>query len=184
MPDHARKGRPKKPANGKGKKGKAAQNNAPRPRLWLMLAAVLIIAGGFGYFLFYIDGSADNAPTATVTKKPVHKAAKPLPKAPTESWQYEKLDQKEIAIDLPQQQENTRPYRLQCGSFKSMAQADSMKAKIAFQGHESFIKVVKGKSTWYQVYLGPFPRKRGAEAVRHKMQRAGLNHCKIFYWEG
>lgn len=192
MPDHANKGRPKQPAKGKGAKngrqgrGKATQTaKPPAPRLWLMLIAVLAISAGFGYFLFYIDGSAETAPTTTqqVTKKPAQ--AKPLPKAPTKSWDYEKLDQKEIEIELPEQEKNTRPYRLQCGSFKTMSQADTMKAKIAFQGYESYIKKVQGKtSPWYQVYLGPFERKRGAEAARHKLQRAGLNYCQIFLWQG
>ena len=185
MPDHAKKGRPRKPVKGRGGKGKQAAQ-APKPRLWLMLIAVLAICAGFGYFLFYIDGSAENPPVNVVkSATPAPTNSRPLPKAPTESWQYEKLDQKEIAIDLPQHPEATHQYRLQCGSFKTLPQADSMKAKIAFQGFESLIKKVKGKSGyWYQVYLGPFERKRSAEAARHKMQRAGLNYCQIYFWQG
>jgi len=184
MPDHANKGRPAKPVKGKGKQ--AVDSATPRPRLWLMLFVVLVMCGGFAYFLFYIQGNAEQTPVAVaVENKPAIVAQKPLPKAPTESWAYEKLDQKEIEIELPNQQHNTRPYRLQCGSFRTLAQANSLKAKIAFQGYVSFIKQAQGKkSTWYQVYLGPFERKRLAEAARHKMQRAGMNYCQIFYWEG
>jgi len=183
MADHAKKGRPAKPAKGKGKQ--AADSGTPRPRLWLMLFVVLAMCAGFGYFLFYIQGSAEQQPAAVMTKKPPAVVSKPLPKAPTESWSYEKLDQKQIEIELPQQQQAQRPYRLQCGSFRTLGQAESLKAKIAFQGYVSFIKQAQGKkSTWYQVYLGPFERKRLAEAARHKMQRAGMNYCKIFYWEG
>ncbi len=184
MADHAKKGRPKKPTRAKGGKAKQA-THSPKPRLWLMLIVVLVICAGFGYFLFYIDGSAEKVTNTPVQNKPSIKQSKPLPKAPSESWDYEKLDQKEIEVELPEQQQNTRPYRLQCGSFKTMTQADSMKAKIAFQGFESFIKKVQGKtSPWYQVYLGPFERKRSAEAARHKLQRAGLNYCQIFLWQG
>jgi len=185
MADHAKKGRPRKPANGKGKGAKAKQAPAQnKPRLLLMLVAILVLCAAFGYFLLHIEGSADNVENQP-TQQPSVKAAKPLPKAPTESWDYENLDQKEISIDLPQQQQSTISYRLQCGSFKSIGQAESMKATIAFQGFESFIKKVTGKNRpWYQVYLGPFPRKRGAEAARHKLQRAGLNYCEIFHWQG
>jgi len=183
MADHAKKGRPRKPAKGKGGKGKKTAT-PNKPRLLLMLGVILLICGAFGYFLLYIDGSAeqtvDTAASSTVTA-PV----KPLPQAPTKSWDYEKLDQKEVGVELPQHQQSTRSYRLQCGSFRSMAQAESLKATIAFQGFESFIKQVKGKkSTWHQVYLGPFATKRAAEAARHKLQRAGLNYCEILYWQG
>jgi len=187
MPDHAKKGRPRKPANGKGNKSvKSTQPpSGSKPRLWLMLVVVLVICAGFGYFLFYIEGSAQTAVNKPTAAKPVPRQTNPLPQAPTKSWDYEKLDQKEIEIDLPQQQHNERRYRLQCGSFKTMSQAESMKATIAFQGFESYIKQVKGKNRpWHQVYLGPFERKRGAEAARHKLQRAGLNYCEIFLWQG
>ncbi|MDP2562516.1 SPOR domain-containing protein [Psychrobium sp. 1_MG-2023] len=193
MPDHAKKGRPKKPNQGKksGTKKAAQAQPSPRPRLFVMLAAVLIISAAFGYFLIKIDGSAETvaiepAPVVTAKPKPAPKQSQePLPQAPSGGWQYEKLDQKEVAVELPEQQESTRPYRLQCASVRSRAQAEELKARIAFQGHESFIKAVQGsKDVWYQVYLGPFDRKRQAETVRHKMQRADINHCKIFFWQG
>lgn len=189
MADYAKKGRPKAPAkktaNGKAK---AEQAGAPRPRLWFMLAIVLIAVGGFSYFLFYIDGKAEQNPVAT-TAKPTKKTEPPtdqLPQVPEKKWQYiDQLRDKEVIVDVPEQQVSTRQFRLQCASYKSLNQADGLKAKIAFQGYETQIKQVRGsKGDWYQVYLGPFDNRRAAEAVRHRMQRARINGCQIYYWEG
>ncbi len=188
MPDHAKKGRPKKPAAKRNTRGKKAQPSGPKPRVWFMLFLVILIAGGFGYFLMYINGSAEEQPVVIEKVKPKKKAIaknKPIPKAPEESWVYESLDKKEITVDLPNDDIKTvnRRYRLQCASFKALSQAEEMKAKMAFMGEEPNIKKVKGsKGTWYQVILGPYDNKRQAEKTRHKMQRANINTCEIFYW--
>jgi cell division protein FtsN len=189
MADHAKKGRPKQPAtkrnNARGKKAPAP--TGPKPRLWLMLLLVLLIGGAFAYFLFYIDGNANNQTevisTPKAKKKPVVNNT-PLPEVPTESWVYESLDEKEIPIDLPDQK-SSKPhsYRLQCASFRTLKQAETMKAQIAFMGEEPNIKKVKGTTgNWYQVILGPYDNKRQAEASRHKMQRANINRCNILNW--
>lgn len=188
MADHAKKGRPKKPAAKRNTRGKKAQPSDPKPRVWFMLFLVILIAGGFGYFLFFINGSADEQPVVIEQpkskKKPVKKDA-PIPEAPKESWVYESLDKKEITVDLPADeiQTSTRRYRLQCATFRTLGQAESMKAKMAFMGEEPNIKKVTGTSgTWYRVILGPYENKRAAEKTRHKMQRANINTCEIFFW--
>jgi len=190
MADHAKKGRPKKPAakrtNTRGKK--AAAPTGPKPRVWFMLLLVILISGTFAYFLFYIDGNADKQTVVVNTPKVKQKVVKndaPLPEAPQESWVYESLDKKEITVDLPDSNITKKHrYRLQCASFRALSQAESMKAKMALMGEEPNIKKVKGKSdNWYQVILGPYDTKRQAEATRHKMQRANINTCSIFNWQ-
>lgn len=188
MADHAKKGRPKKPAAKRNTRGAKSQPSGPKPRVWLMLFLVVLIAGSFGYFLFFINGSADEQPVVIEKVKPKNKTVAknaPLPQAPKESWVYESLDKKEITVDLPADDIVTtkRRYRLQCASFKLLTQAEAMKAKMAFMGEEPNIKKVQGsKGIWYQVILGPYDNKRQAESTRHKMQRANINTCEIFYW--
>jgi cell division protein FtsN len=189
MADHAKKGRPKQPAtkrnNTRGKK--APVPTGPKPRVWFMLMLVILIGATFAYFLFYIDGNSDNhtvvVDTPKANKKPVTNND-PLPAAPTESWVYESLDKKEITVNLPDQKTTKKHrYRLQCASFRTLPQAETMKAEIAFMGEEPNIKKVKGTTgNWYQVILGPYENKRQAEASRHKMQRANINRCRILNW--
>jgi cell division protein FtsN len=46
---------------------------------------------------------------------------------------------------------------LQVGSFQSIAEADSLKAQLAFLGLEADIKsALVNDGTWYRVMLGPF----------------------------
>ena len=186
MADYAKKGKPRQPAKGRGARAKKVQaTGTPRPRLWFMLFLALSVCGAFAYFLLYIEGSAATKPAKnkgiTLTK-----AAKPIPKANIKSWQYEKLNEKSVDIELTTQETASKLYRLQCASVKSMQHAQTLKAQLAFQNQEAYIKKVtsKNNSIWYQIYLGPFKRKRDAEVVRHKLQRADFNHCEIFNWQG
>lgn len=181
--DYAKQGRPQPRRNPQ----QQPAPSGPRPRLWFILTTVLLAIGGFGYFLYTINGAGDNA-----TEVPASKPARPQPKTtslppkPQPKWQYEKeLKDKEVVVDVPAQPESTREYRLQCGSFRTQKQAEALKARIAFQGFESTMKQVKGSSgLWYQVSLGPFANKRQAETSRHKLTRqAKINTCKIYFWQ-
>ena len=189
MADYAKKGKPNSPVKGRSKnKGKGKpepKNNGPR--IWFMLMMAAALLGGFFYFLFYIDGKADETPIVVAEKnvKSVTKPTSALPKVPAKKWQYiDQLKDKEVIIDVADQPTSSHQYRVQCASYRSQRQADSLKAKIAFQGYASSIRQVKGSSSdWYQVSLGPFKTRRLAEAARHRMQRARINGCKIYYWQ-
>lgn len=191
MADHAKKGRPKKPAAKRtnSKRGKPAPaQSTMQPRVWVMLALVIVIGGGFAYFLSYINGNAAEQEEVVVKPKEKKKIASnndPMPEMPEESWVYESLDKKEIIIDLSDQKiAKPHSYRLQCASFRTLSQAGVMKAKMAFMGEEPNIKKVKGTTgDWYQVILGPYDTKRHAETTRHKMQRANINTCSILNWK-
>lgn len=189
MADHAKKGRPKKPAaKRKNTRGKKAAAPTTKPRVWFMLILVLLIGGGFIYFLSYINNNSAQQEEIIVQPKPKKKPVTnndPMPEMPEESWVYESLDEKEIVVDLPDQQlTKSHSYRLQCASFKTLSQAETMKATMAFMGEEPNIKKVQGTSgIWYQVILGPYENKRQAEATRHKMQRANINTCNIYNWQ-
>lgn len=140
-----------------------------------VLAAILLMAF-IGYFIFAVDKPE---PKVIEQKKTV-KQEEVLPEKPISDWEYEKiLKDKEVVVDIPEKQESTRRYQMQCGSFRNQGDAESLKAKIAFQGLTS---QVKKTGDWYRVILGPYERKRPAEKDRHKLQRAKINGCKIWTW--
>lgn len=156
-----------------------------------MLSLVTLgLVGGFGYFLWSINDSADKVETQPEVQaakpKVVKKDPNALPPKPKEEWTYqEELENKQVEVDIPENTTPTRPYQMQCGSFRQESQANEMKAVIAFQGLEAQVRKVSGSNgTWYKVVLGPYERKRLAEKHRHILQRGGLNGCQIWFWEG
>ena len=76
------------------------------------------------------------------------------------------------------------PYKMQCASFKTMKQAEILKANIAFTGLSAQIaKSVGTKSTYYKVFLGPYDKKRDAERDKHKLKNNKINGCQIWLWK-
>ncbi|MCF1428097.1 MAG: SPOR domain-containing protein [Shewanella sp.] len=167
---------------------------APTRRFPAVLAAIAVIGlTCFSYFLWSIYGSSDSAPADQVeAPQPQPKPAPKndpdaLPPKPRDEWTYQsELENKEVLVDLPQQPQGpSRPYQMQCASFKMKSQADELKAMIAFQGLEAHVRQTEGSSgTWYKVVLGPYDTKRAAERQRHVLQRAGIHGCLIWFWEG
>ena len=153
-----------------------SKRNQPKkgfPFLAILFAALLL--GFIGYFIFAVD-----KPDAPVIKKIREKQEDPLPAKPQAKWDYEDtLRTKEVVVDIPEAKKQTRPYQMQCGSFRKHADAESLKALIAFQGLNS---QVKHTGHWYRVILGPYDHKRQAEKDRHKLQRAKINGCQVWFW--
>ncbi|KPZ73290.1 MULTISPECIES: SPOR domain-containing protein [unclassified Shewanella] len=185
----------KKPS---GKKRSSSRGKKPQQKRsipYLPTLIVLLLVGGFGYFLWWISGSSDDAPATTTapavtveqTKpKPVKKDPNALPPKPTEEWTYlEELENKSIDVEVPEDALKSKgPYQMQCASFRKLEPAEEMKAMIAFQGMEAQVRATTGSSgVWHKVILGPFESKRAAERSRHKLQRAGINGCQIWLWE-
>lgn len=146
------------------------------PFLAIGIAVVLCIF--IGYFIFAVEKPAQ---VEVATKKQhVHKEDA-LPEKPQPKWQYEEsLPTKEVVVDIPEEDKNTQPYVMQCGSFRKQHDAESLKARIAFQGLNSSVKKT---GTWYRVILGPYERKRAAERDRHKLQRAKIHGCQVWFWK-
>jgi len=144
---------------------------------FLAVSIALLITAFLGYVIFAPD-KVEQAPAKVAPK--VVKQEEQLPEKPQPKWQYEKsLPHKEVIVEIPEETKSTRPYQMQCGSFRSQSDAESLKAKIAFQGLNS---IVKKTGSWFRVILGPYDRKRLAEKDRHKLQRARINGCQIWYW--
>lgn len=172
-------GRKPKPRAKRG--AKAAPTTKKKPIVAIILFISLAI--GLGYLLAQVSGTAEDTP------QPVPVKVKPkklqvidnLPEKPKEVWQYpQDLQDKEVIVEIPEKQNSDIRYQMQCGSFRQPAQAESMKAMIAFQGYEANIKQT-GK--WFRVVLGPYKRKREAEKQRHQIKRAGITTCEIWRWK-
>ena len=82
--------------------------------------------------------------------------------------------------DLPDS-EPVRPksnldYYLQAASFKSHADAEKLRARLALKGFASITqaRTSEEKGTLYRVRLGPYPDKRKAKTAKNKLQRLGV----------
>jgi len=173
------------------KKGKqSAKNSSSIPlKAKLISLLLLVLIGAFTYALWSLktDPSTKTPlvePVKTSKAKVPSKQVKELPKPPKEKWTYVKdLENKEIEVGEYEVKEKG-PYKMQCGSFRTQKQAETLKARIAFAGLEAQLKGVTGKSgTWYKVFLGPYPRKRLAEKDKHKLKRNNINYCQIWLWQ-
>lgn len=185
--DYVRRSKPKQ--NGRSSRS-GGRGRAPERRIpWLALTLVVLLGASLGYLIYLVKGSADTR-TATATKaaqttqSPPPAPVNPIDQRPVEKWRYiEQLENKEIVVDVPKEQESNVRYQMQCGSFRSADQAEQLKARIAFQGMVAQVRRTEGSNgVWYRVVLGPYERKRQAEQDKHKLLRANVNHCAIWNW--
>jgi cell division protein FtsN len=169
---------------------KTPKNTGPIPlKAKLVSLLLIVLIGAFSYALWSLktDPSTKTPlviPTETIKEKKPTNKAKALPKPPKEKWTYVKdLENKEIEVGEYKVEEKG-PYKMQCGSFRTQKQAETLKARIAFAGLEAQVKAVTGKSgTWHKVFLGPYPRKRLAEKEKHMLKRNNINYCQIWLWQ-
>jgi len=159
------------------RKSQVGRRNQPKKGFpFLAVFAALLLVGFISYFIF----SVDKPEPQVVTHKQTPKKEEQLPEKPEAKWEYESiLKTKEVEVDIPVESKATRPYQMQCGSFRRQKDAESLKARIAFQGLTS---EVRKTGDWFRVILGPYDRKRLAEKQRHILQRAKINGCQIWYW--
>ena len=175
----------KKPA-GKGRKpARNAQSNAPvtgkLPVVRLVGVFALVI--GFGAFLWSIKDNVEDD-VDTQASRPVAPTEESLPELPEEEWEYIKtLPGYEVEVEVKEQEKSDKRYLMQCASFRTRAQAEEMKAKIAFQGLEALIRHSSGDNgDWFRVILGPYESKRDAEKAKHSLRKVNIATCQIWYW--
>ena len=156
----------------------------PRPG-WLWLLAGLAI-GLFVAFLIYLQqrqespeaaqpapapkGQTLNVPQTAREARDVRKTApSPLPPPPKPRFDfYTILPEAEVVV--PEQEITGKPregvrqveapgtYLLQAGSFRTLQQADQLKARLALLGLQASIQTVtiNNRETWHRVRVGPF----------------------------
>jgi cell division protein FtsN len=174
-------------ARGRAPAKKTEPQKTPHKTPWGRIIVTLILVAGFGYFLWSIKDSAPKPAAQQQHTDDKHSAQEQLPEKPEEKWEFiEMLNDPEhtnVEVDVADSQKPLTQYQMQCGSFRSQAQADKMRAQIAFQGLESMVKKTKGSNgVWYRVVLGPYEGRRAAEKDRHVLQRAKFNTCQIWNW--
>jgi cell division protein FtsN len=166
----------KKPANKKSKKNAPAKKPFPV----LLVVFTVLLVSGFAYGLWFIKHNAD---PKLVEKQANPKSVEPeevvIPRMPKF---IKEIREHEIHVEVKKLEQNG-PYVMQCGSFRTHKQAESLKAKIAFAGLISEIKEATGSNgLWYKVRLGPYKTKRQAESDRNKLKRLKIVGCGIWGW--
>lgn len=68
-------------------------------------------------------------------------------------------------------------YLLQAGSYRSVKDADRVKAELAFLGVESSIEsvTINNKDTWHRVRIGPFSDTKTLNKVRNRLLDNGID---------
>ncbi len=67
------------------------------------------------------------------------------------------------------------PYLLQVGSFRSMDDAESLRAQLTLLGMSARIQTVTvDNNTWHRVRVGPFGDARATDEARRRLQANGL----------
>lgn len=124
---------------GSGARKKPAPKKTAKPlpiRSGLIAIAAVSL---FGYGLTFLSQTPEPTPkvvTAPVVKpKPKPKTENSLPPPPEQKWDYEQLlPNKEIEVTAKELEVSDIPYVMQCGAYKTLAQAEERKAMIAFRG--------------------------------------------------
>ncbi|UYU31724.1 cell division protein FtsN [Siccibacter colletis] len=93
---------------------------------------------------------------------------KPAP-APTSTVTPEKETAKRT-----EEKKDTRRWMIQCGSFKGVDQAESVRAQLAFEGFDSRVTSNNG---WNRVVIGPVKGKENADDAISRLKIAGHGNC-------
>ncbi|EMH4165170.1 cell division protein FtsN [Pluralibacter gergoviae] len=70
--------------------------------------------------------------------------------------------------------QDDRRWMIQCGSFKGAEQAETTRAKLAFEGFDSHITTNNG---WNRVVIGPVKGKASADSTMARLKSAGHGNC-------
>ncbi len=111
------------------------------------------------------------APRNPFSQQPVHapRQASPTTVAPPP---VQKSAEAGAATETPK--EKPQRWLVQCDSFKTIDQADSVRAQLAFAGIESRITPGGG---WNRVLLGPYSSRAGADKILQSVRAAGVSNC-------
>ncbi|MFT4466146.1 MAG: cell division protein FtsN [Sodalis sp. (in: enterobacteria)] len=120
-------------------------------------------------------GTAQTRPTtqtppATVAPQPAQPARQTPAPAPIQPVQ--KSAEPSAAKESPK--EKPQRWLVQCGSFKAMDQAESVRAQLAFAGIESRITTGGG---WNRVLLGAYSSRAGVDKILQSVRAAGVSNC-------
>jgi cell division protein FtsN len=171
---------------------KVAGRTAPKKRLpgWIVLVLGALI-GLIVAVIAYVNGwvpkpdNPNNKPVAqinqTQTESDIEDQSEALKIEPKKDYDfYDTLQDMEVVIDDLKQTDDritkTYSYVLQLGSFKNLADAEALKAQVAFTGKTAkIVKVDVNQSTWHRVILGPYTSSRKADVIKRNLEGSGIN---------
>lgn len=165
-----------------------AGNKRPIPG-WIFLVIGLLsglLLAVFANIYGWIPQAAEtDKPPAVETEKVADATQKPKaqPKIRKDDYDfYQTLPMTKVEIpkeELQNQQLRQAKkynYTLQLASFKQAADAEALKAQLAFTGQVAQVKKVElNDSTHYRVQIGPFTSARKAEVQKKRLQKSGYN---------
>ena len=137
-----------------------AQKQSTSPWVWTLLFLMLF---SFVAFILFLDKKIVDSGAGNSSEQ----SAGGSENKPTIDF-YSVLPQREVEIPISDEEragiENPSINKeavdqsiLQVGSFQSAAEADSLKAQLAFLGLQASVKsAVVNDETWHRVQLGPF----------------------------
>lgn len=110
---------------------------------------------------------------AAASSKPNKKATSEGP-TPLEFTFYDTLTQKTVTVDAspPPLKQYRYTYMLQVGSYRELSQANATRAKLILAGLKPTVNKV---GEWYRIDVGPVYNKRDGDAIKHKVQAAGIS---------
>lgn len=181
--DYVRKNpAPSKKNNNRNQRRPAPKKKpAPRAIPWKAAIVAVVLLAGLIALLSRLSNDPDpiQPETSAIPIAPKPKPSNTLPPAPEERWDYmTTLPQREIEVQAKEVVVSKIPYIMQCGAYKTAAQAEQRKANIAFQGLSSKVVKLEG-SSWYRIILGTYKFKRDAVKDQHILQRAKIEPCII-----
>ena len=123
---------------------------------------------------------SNGATTAPVQQ---HPQPKPTAQQPVQVKQQEPKPQPkpepkpEVKQETAKQEtkpESKQKWMVQCGSFRATDQAESVRARLAFEGIESRITAGGG---WNRVVLGPYSSRAAADKTLSRLKGVGMSSC-------
>ena len=105
---------------------------------------------------------------------------KPKPKLPAKDTDKSKEKMAPEPKEKKKDTDNSK-FTLQAGSFKSQAEAERRKAKIALQGLPARVQQVKVKEgeVWFRVIVGPFKGKESTGKAQGALRGDGIDSLMI-----
>jgi cell division protein FtsN len=173
------------------KRKSAARRGKPLPG-WAWLLAGLAIGLSIAFFSALRDRLHQPPPLPDSAQSgksaaPDHTTAQTKPNGKKSKQQfdfYTILPEMEVVVpDVRDKTGRTAPvdkpgtYFLQAGSFRSYAEADTLKARLALLGVESKIDTVtvNNSNTWHRVRVGPYQDLRELNKIRTRLLNHNIN---------
>lgn len=159
-----------------------AESKSGKPWVWISLIAMLAL---FAAGIVYLDRQIVKTSKANA-KKPETASEKQKPKIDF----YTVLEDRVLDIPVPKNdvdglknpsinKQAVEKFTLQAGSFQTAADADSLKAQLAFLGLEAKVQSVNvNGATWHRVVLGPFASNSKISRAKNLLLENGIKYVQ------